>query len=120
MPAAPSSAQAPGQQQETVHFGTYENDSFFDSDRFYTNGVQLSIKRSRDQRGDFASGLTGRACGWFGCEDSTLLTSQTNYGQLMYTPATSRRARPSPKTARGAACCTSSRPTRCCRPTSAP
>lgn len=79
-------AQAPGQQQETVHFGTYENDSFFDTDRYYTNGVQLSIKRSRDQRGDFARGLTRRACIWFVCEDNTLLTSQTNYGQLMYTP----------------------------------
>lgn len=89
-------AQAPGQQQETVHFGTYENDSFFDTDRFYTNGVQLSIKRSRDDRGDFARALTRRACGWFGCEDSTLLTSQTNFGQLMYTPSHITIAEPQP------------------------
>lgn len=90
-------AQAPGQQQETVHFGTYENDSFFDTDRFYTNGVQLSIKRSRDQRSDFARALTRRACIWLGCEDSVLLTSQTNYGQLMYTPSNITLAAPQPQ-----------------------
>ena len=89
-------AQAPGRQQETVHFGTYENDSFFDTDRFYTNGVQLSIKRSRDRRGDFAKALTRRACLWLGCEDSVFLTSQTNYGQLMYTPRDITIAQPQP------------------------
>ena len=89
-------AQAPGQQQETVHFGTYENDSFFDTDRFYTNGVQLSIKRSRDRRGDFARAVTRRACRWLDCEDSVFLTSQTNYGQLMYTPRDITIAEPQP------------------------
>ena len=89
-------AQAPRQQQEAVHFGTYENDSFFDTDRFYTNGVQLSIKRSRDQRSDFARALTRRACIWLDCEDSVLLTSQTNYGQLMYTPSNITLAAPQP------------------------
>ena len=90
-------AQAPTQPQETVHFGTYENDSFFDTDRFYTNGVQLSVKRSRDQRSDFAKALTRRACVWFNCEDSALLTSQTNYGQLMYTPGNITAAAPQPE-----------------------
>jgi lipid A 3-O-deacylase len=72
--------------QETVHFGTFENDVLFQTDRYYTNGLQLSTKYSRDQRGDFALNLTRRACAWLGCEQSVLLTSQTNYGQLMYTP----------------------------------
>lgn len=95
--SAATKAQAPAPTQETVHFATYENDSFFDTDRFYTNGVQLSTKRSRDQRGNFARALTERACGWFGCADSTLLTSQTNYGQLMYTPSNITIAAPQPE-----------------------
>lgn len=74
------------QTQDTVHFGTYENDSFFDTDRFYTNGIQLSVKTSRDRRSDAARALTRKACEWLGCEDSALLTSQTSFGQLMYTP----------------------------------
>ncbi|MGZ8290381.1 MAG: lipid A deacylase LpxR family protein [Telluria sp.] len=80
-----ASAQAPPP-QDTVHFVTVENDMMFDTDRYYTNGVQLSVKRSRDARGDFARGWTGRACALLGCEDSKLLTSQTNFGQLIYTP----------------------------------
>lgn len=90
-------AQAPGQQQERVHFATYENDLFFDTDRFYTSGVQLSIKRSRDARGAVARGLTRGACAWFGCEDSVLLTSQTNYGQLIYTPSNITISAPQPQ-----------------------
>lgn len=90
-------AQAPGQQQEKVHFATYENDLFFDTDRFYTSGVQLSIKRSRDGRGAAARALTRGACAWFGCQDSVLLTSQTNYGQLIYTPSDITIAAPQPQ-----------------------
>ena len=90
-------ALTPNQQQETVHFGTYENDSFFKTDRFYTNGVQLSIKRSRDRRGDMAKAITRRACAWLSCEDSVFLTSQTNYGQLMYTPQDITIAAPQPQ-----------------------
>lgn len=79
-------AQASEPPEETVHFGTYENDSFFDTDRFYTNGIQLSAKGSRDRRSDSVKALTRKACEWLGCEDSVLLTTQTNFGQLMYTP----------------------------------
>lgn len=89
-------AQAPEPTPETVHFATYENDSFFDTDRFYTNGVQLSVKSSRDQRGEFAKRITERACSWLGCADSMLLTSQANYGQLMYTPSDITIAAPQP------------------------
>ncbi|RJG16092.1 lipid A deacylase LpxR family protein [Massilia cavernae] len=92
-----ASAQSPAPaRQEIVHFGTFENDMMFDTDRYYTNGVQFSVKGSRDRRGRFVRGLTERACGPLGCEGSTLLTTQTNFGQLMYTPNDITVAAPQP------------------------
>jgi hypothetical protein len=82
----PASAQDMQTPQETVHFATFENDVYFQSDRYYTNGIQFSNKHASDHRGRLARMLTGRLCGWLGCEDSRLLTSQENVGQLMYTP----------------------------------
>ncbi|WP_426210554.1 lipid A-modifier LpxR family protein [Massilia sp. TWP1-3-3] len=82
--------------QETVHFFTYENDSRFFTDRFYTSGVQFSVKHATDTRGDFARRLTTRLCGWTGCDPATVLTSQTNVGQLMYTPRNIRVAEAQP------------------------
>jgi lipid A 3-O-deacylase len=72
--------------QETVHFGTFENDMFFDTDRYYTNGIQLSVKHTSDRRGSYARAYTDYLCGWLDCSDARLLASQTNFGQLMYTP----------------------------------
>lgn len=80
------SGQETPQPQERVHFLTYENDSHYDTDRFYTNGIQVSTKYSTDQRKPFARSLTNSLCRWLACDDSTLLTSQINVGQLMYTP----------------------------------
>ena len=82
--------------QQTVHFFTYENDSRFFTDRFYTSGVQFSVKHATDTRGDFARNLTTRLCGWTGCDASKVLTSQANTGQLMYTPRDITRAEAQP------------------------
>ena len=82
--------------QDTVHFFTYENDSRFYTDRFYTSGVQFSVKRSTDTRGDFARGLTKRMCRLAGCDASKVFTSQSNFGQLMYTPRDITRSEPQP------------------------
>lgn len=73
-------------EQETVRFFTYENDSFFDSDRYYTSGVQVSIKRGQDRRGTIAKAWTEPLCRWLGCTEARLLTSQSNLGQLIFTP----------------------------------
>ncbi|MES2317978.1 MAG: lipid A deacylase LpxR family protein [Pseudomonadota bacterium] len=72
--------------QDKVHFFTYENDSHYNTDRFYTNGVQFSVKRSTDTRGRFAKRVSDVMCGWLGCTGDALLTGQANLGQLMYTP----------------------------------
>ena len=82
--------------QDRIHFFTYENDSHFDTDRDYTSGIQFSIKRSSDERGAFATRITNAMCGWLGCTDSTLLTTQFNLGQLIYTPYEITRSDPQP------------------------
>ncbi len=91
-----SAAQEPVPPQETVHFFTYENDSRFFTDRFYTSGVQFSVKHATDTRGDFARRLTTRLCRWTGCDAARVLTSQANVGQLMYTPRDITRAEAQP------------------------
>lgn len=91
-----AAARQPAPLQHKVHFFTYENDAKFMTDRFYTSGIQLSIKSSTDQRGDLARRLTRRMCGWMGCEDSAFFTSQSNLGQLMYTPRNITIAAPQP------------------------
>jgi hypothetical protein len=82
--------------QETVHFLTYENDSRFLTDRFYTSGVQFSTKHASDTRGGFARKLTTSMCRLAHCDASKVFTSQVNVGQLMYTPRDIRRAEPQP------------------------
>ena len=82
--------------QDKVHFFTYENDSRFMTDRFYTSGVQFSIKRSTDERGDLARSVTWRLCRWVGCDASGVFTSQANLGQLIYTPRDITRSEPQP------------------------
>jgi lipid A 3-O-deacylase len=82
--------------QERVHFVTYENDSPYRTDRFYTNGIQFSSKFQADRRGPFARSLTNSLCRWLECDDATLLTSQINVGQLMYTPRIITRRAPQP------------------------
>lgn len=91
-----AAAQEPLPLQEKVHFFTYENDSKFMTDRFYTSGVQFSVKRSSDNRGEFARKLTHVICGWTGCNDSRILTIQYNLGQLIYTPRDIRIRAPQP------------------------
>ena len=80
-----AAAQQPVALQDTVHFFTYENDSRYFTDRFYTSGVQFSVKHSSDTRGNFARRLSTRLCVWTGCDAGKVLTSQANVGQLMYT-----------------------------------
>ena len=94
--AAPAFAQSDVPLQDTVHFFTYENDARYNTDRLYTSGVQFSTKRSRDERGRFARAWTGALCRIAGCENATLLTSQTNVGQLIYTPQDITVATPQP------------------------
>lgn len=72
--------------QQTVRHFTWENDSHYLTDRFYTSGVQLSTKSTADRRGDFARALTHRLCSWAGCDATTAVASQINVGQMIFTP----------------------------------
>lgn len=91
----PASAQE-SPRQETVHFYTYENDSRFFSDRFYTSGVELSAKHGIDRRGDFARDLTHTLCRLTGCDASTVFANQRNVGQMIFTPRRIKRVAPQP------------------------
>lgn len=91
----PASAQD-GPRQETVHFYTWENDSRFVSDRFYTSGVELSAKHGTDRRGDFARDFTYSLCRFAGCDASTLFANQRNVGQMIFTPRRIKRVAPQP------------------------
>lgn len=82
----PAAAQQAPPRQNTVHFFTYENDARFLSDRFYTSGIQFSTKHATDRRGPFARRLGERLCAPMGCTGYALLSTETNVGQLMYTP----------------------------------
>ena len=97
---AAGAGSAPAQEapplQNKVHFFTYENDSRFMTDRFYTSGVQFSIKRSTDERGDFARSVTERLCRALACDAGRVFTSQANLGQLIYTPRDITRREPQP------------------------
>jgi lipid A 3-O-deacylase len=65
---------------------TFENDLFFGTDRYYTDGVQLELKR-RWEVGNKAPGpLLSNLCRLLGCADQPLLVSRYKVGQLMYTP----------------------------------
>lgn len=80
--------------QRRAYFFTFENDMRFNTDRYYTNGIQLSVKRSSDNRGNVARRLTGTLCRWMDCDDTRLLTSDSHLGQLMYTPGDITVAQP--------------------------
>lgn len=71
---------------QDARFLTYENDEFFDTDRYYTNGIQFAARHARDGRSPRERSLTGSLCRWFGCADGRLLFTQNSVGQLMYTP----------------------------------
>jgi hypothetical protein len=79
-------AGAPAAAQE-ARFVTLDNDSWFDTDRYYTNGIQFSSRTATDERAAFTRRWTDGACRWLGCGDARFLFSQHKVGQLMYTPA---------------------------------
>jgi hypothetical protein len=71
---------------QEARFVTYENDEFFNTDRYYTNGIQLSARHAQDGRSPGERSLTEGLCRWFGCAGARLLFTQNSFGQLMYTP----------------------------------
>lgn len=94
--ACPPATAQDSLRHETVHFYTYENDSRFLSDRFYTSGVEMSIRHSVDRRGEFARDLTHTLCRLAGCDASTVFANQRNVGQLIFTPRQIDRVEPQP------------------------
>lgn len=73
-------------------FLTFENDQFFHTDRYYTNGIQLSDRAAGGAR----PGWLKLLCGRLGGADHALVFTQQNLGQLMYTPTDIDVAAPQP------------------------
>ena len=71
---------------QDARFVTYENDEFFNTDRYYTNGIQFTARHAQDARGPGERRFTGGLCRWLGCAGDRLLFTQNSFGQLMYTP----------------------------------
>ena len=80
-----------------ARFATLDNDSWFNTDRYYTNGIAFSSRSTVDARSAFTRRWTGRACRLFGCDDARFLFTQHSVGQLMYTPADITIAAPQPR-----------------------
>lgn len=75
---------------------TFENDLFFGADKYYTDGVQLTIKRRPDRRADSTRAALDFVCAHFGCANDDFQTSHFRVGQLMYTPRNIAIAAPQP------------------------
>ena len=71
---------------QDARFVTYENDEFFNTDRYSTNGIQFTARHAQDARGPGERRFTGGLCRWLGCAGDRLLFTQNSFGQLMYTP----------------------------------
>ncbi|MBQ5948794.1 lipid A deacylase LpxR family protein [Massilia sp. ST3] len=72
---------------QDARFLTYENDEFFNTDRYYTNGIQLAVRHAQDTRSPGERRLLDGLCRWLGCAGGRLLFAQNSFGQLMYTPS---------------------------------
>ena len=83
--AATSSAGATDEGVESAWNVTFENDLFFGTDRYYTDGVQWETKQ-RWEPHQKPGPLLAAACKWLGCEHQALLLTRHKIGQLMYTP----------------------------------
>lgn len=77
---------------------TLENDLFFRTDKYYTNGVQLTVSERLDSRFDITKTILEKACGLAGCgtDSAEFLGAHTRVGQLMYTPVNIRDPLPQP------------------------
>ncbi|WP_020654445.1 lipid A deacylase LpxR family protein [Massilia niastensis] len=71
---------------QDARYFTYENDGFFGTDRYYTNGLAFTARHMADERSALARGWADGLCRWFGCEGQRLLYTRNSFGQLMYTP----------------------------------
>ncbi len=80
----------------TAGFLVWENDSRFNTDRYYTNGIQFVSRSTEDDRSALTRRWLGTACRLFGCADARFLFSQHSLGQLMYTPGDITVAAPQP------------------------
>jgi len=81
---------------DTAGSFTFENDLFFQTDRYYTDGAQLTIKRRDVDPSGRVAGWASAACKAFGCPSEHVEFVRHKFGQLMYTPVHITVAEPQP------------------------
>ncbi|TFW23399.1 lipid A deacylase LpxR family protein [Massilia arenosa] len=69
-------------EDSVARFLTFENDRYFHTDHYYTNGIQYSTRRTAAA----SPAWLDRVCRYGGCAEEALVSVQQNFGQLMYTP----------------------------------
>jgi lipid A 3-O-deacylase len=82
--------------QTSARFTTFENDNLVHTDHDYTNGLQFSHKHSDDTRAAWLRRSMRQWCDWLGCADARLISTQSNLGQLIYTPSDITLSAPQP------------------------
>lgn len=83
-------------QFDTAAALTFENDLFFQSDRYYTDGIQLLVKhRNLSEIGQLGR-MAAAACAALACAADVPELVRHKFGQLMYTPVRISVAEPQP------------------------
>lgn len=71
---------------ETAFSFTFENDLFFSTDKYYTDGVQLNVRTLNAPQSETVNAVKVWACRAVGCSGDDFQEQQHRVGQLMYTP----------------------------------
>ncbi len=86
----------PGRTADSAWSLTYENDVFVGSDKHYTGGIELVVKRKKLVPGAVARAMLAPACRLSDCEADPLALVRDRFGQVIYTPEKISVARPQP------------------------
>lgn len=81
---------------DTAASFTFENDLFFNTDKYYTDGVQLLIKQRNVDESGPPAWFAKAACLGVQCESDRVELVRHKFGQLMYTPVRITVAEPQP------------------------
>jgi hypothetical protein len=93
---SPFSVHAEPKDKDQAFSFTFENDLFFGTDKYYTNGAQISVKNRKDERSDATKAILTNVCAFAGCDSDVFKQSEIRFGQLMYTPVNISNPLPQP------------------------
>jgi len=104
--AADTNPHASEKEADVAGSFTFENDLFFKSDHYYTDGVQLTIKQQNLNEVGLLGHWAFEACELLVCPSTRVDELRHKFGQLMYTPTRITVSTPQPFDRPWAGCCT--------------